>query len=247
VAPRAHVATNAANATVPRLKGFVINLARRTDRRAAAQAELNNSWPTLDYEFFEAIANMSDHKMGCRWSHFRALQSYLEHDSSKYDAVVIMEDDLRITKPIEKELTLIPSQWDMMFVSYRPLHVKRVNSEPHWYRAVHGWSMMSYIVSNKFLPYYIGKVKQALEHPVPGNVRDHLHGFEHISMLGEREASQFMADNLIMVPEVLWARPSLAFHSDLDSHPPTAAKLQDYVKRVHWTTELTDSRLTIDR
>merc|ERR1719356_115423 len=104
--------------------------------------------------------------------------------------------------------------------------------------------MLSYIVSNNFLPYYIENVRRALEHPVGGEISATLHGFEHISMLGEREATDFMADNLVMVPDVLWARPALNSHSDIDPNPADAAKLEDFVKRVHWTTELPD--VTID-
>lgn len=233
-----------------RIKGYVVNLERRKDRRQSVAETLKKNWPSLDYEFF-AAKEMDPGRMGCRLSHFNALQDYKDkldgEYKGKYDAVIIMEDDVNFTGPVEPKLQKgrFPPEWDMLFVSYRPKRMIRIANNTNWYRAKDGWSMLSYVVSNDFLPHYLTSLNNALKTTKRTGKWGHTVGFEHISGLGREKAEAFMRRHKVCVPKVLWATltedPDIG-ESDLMQQKSVRSN-SEIEHRVHWTVDLPDVKI----
>ena len=152
-------------------KIYIINLARRSDRRAKMTAEINGISP-YNYEFFKAIEGGAK---GCLQSHLAVIKLAKEND---LPYVIILEDDCEFTDRFEHKLSValrqLPDNWDMLYFGAN-------NKKPLWMvsdnigKCIHTLTTSSYAVKSTIYDKIIDQLSAHPDRPVDEIYRTLVH------------------------------------------------------------------------
>ena len=143
-------------------KKYIINLARRTDRRDRMVSEMSGIAP-YNYHFFNAIEGGAK---GCLQSHLAVIKLAKEEN---LPYVIILEDDCEFIPNFKDDLSValrqLPADWDMLYFGAN-------HKKPLWMvsdnigKCIHTLTTSSYAVKSTIYDKIIDQLSNHTDRPV---------------------------------------------------------------------------------
>lgn len=161
-----------------KIKGTLINLESRPDRKKRIEKNLKKKWSALNYSIFNAVFPSTlleyinivfkNHeicendiekleirfkaRLSCMMSHIMVINNFINsNDFCNYDAFLIIEDDCKFKQKMNPliEKTEFPDGWDLLYFRAILLNSERYNA--HWHRVFSTKSTSCYLIHRKFI------------------------------------------------------------------------------------------------
>lgn len=145
------------------VKGFYINLDKRTDRKQHMETQLEKIKMNNNITRFNAIKN-SNGRIGCSLSHLKCLQMAKE---ANWECVMIVEDDILFMLPsdfvenVNSFFSNKKNKWDMLLLAGNNLPPFQMNDSVS-IRVSHCQTTTGYIVKRHYYDTLISNIKEGI-------------------------------------------------------------------------------------
>jgi len=162
------------------MKGYYINLDKRTDRREHFEKNIKTIDFFKEIERFTAIEH-SDGAIGCGMSHLNALRLCINNDNKNNKYVCIFEDDFMILNMENMERFLVgfhtietSDAWDVIVLTPRGNTVTSDDSMINngFKKIMDNQTATGYIIKKDFVPILIKNLEEAIYYMMRGGNKD---------------------------------------------------------------------------